>query len=212
MLDSTKIKNTFTTYKFVILTLDSHAAGSMIRLQPRLRKVYPNLEITVHAAASWEEDPSSLKRAKEDLANADMVLITLIFLEDHISAILPDLKIARENCDAMLGLVSAKEIVNLTKIGSLDMSQPSTGIMGFLKRLRGNKNKVTGGEKEMAMLRQIPRILRFIPGKAQDVRSYFLTMLYWLGGSDDNVESMVIYLCEKYGGIKPIGNKTIFGL
>ena len=33
-------------------------------------------------------------------------------------------------------------------------------------------------------------------------------MLYWLGGSDDNVESMVVYLCEKYGKIKAIGNKT----
>ena len=193
----------------MILTLDSHAAGSMIRLQPRLRKVYPNLEITVHAAASWEEDPSSLKRAKEDLANADMVLITLIFLEDHISAILPDLKIARENCDAMLGLVSAKEIVNLTKIGSLDMSQPSTGIMGFLKRLRGNKNKVTGGEKEMAMLRQIPRILRFIPGKAQDLRAYFLSMQYWLAGSDINMEQLVHYLMERYGSLENIGKVKI---
>ena len=119
------------------------------------------------------------------------------------------MKIARENCDAMLGLVSAKEIVNLTKIGSLDMSQPSTGIMGFLKRLRGNKNKVTGGEKDMAMLRQIPRILRFIPGKAQDLRAYFLSMQYWLAGSDINMEQLVHYLMERYGSLENIGKVEI---
>ena len=78
----------------------------------------------MHAAASWEEDPSSLLKTKEDLARANMVLITLVFLEDHISAILPDLKKAREKCDLMLGLVSSKEIVNLTKMGGLDMSKP----------------------------------------------------------------------------------------
>ena len=38
------------------------------------------------------------------------------------------------------------------------------------------------------MLRRLPRILRFIPGTAQDVRAYFLSMQYWLGGSDDNIE------------------------
>ena len=39
----------------------------------------------------------------------------------------------------------------------------------------------------MKMLRRIPKILRFIPGKAQDVRAYFLTLQYWLAGSDTNI-------------------------
>ena len=29
----------------------------------------------------------------------------------------------------------------------------------------------------LAMLRRLPQILRFVPGKAQDVRSYFLMLL-----------------------------------
>jgi magnesium chelatase subunit H len=35
----------------------------------------------------------------------------------------------------------------------------------------------------MKMLRRLPKILRFIPGTAQDVRAYFLTLQYWLAGS-----------------------------
>ena len=35
----------------------------------------------------------------------------------------------------------------------------------------------------MKMLRQLPQLLRFIPGTAQDVRAYFLTLQYWLAGS-----------------------------
>ena len=34
----------------------------------------------------------------------------------------------------------------------------------------------------MRMLRRLPKILRFIPGTAQDVRAYFLTLQYWLAG------------------------------
>ena len=198
MLDKSYKKNPYT---LVMLTLDAHSIGSVERIKSRFSKIYPELEIIVHAAASWEEDPSSLLKTKEDLARANMVLITLVFLEDHISAILPDLKKARENCDLMLGLVSSKEIVNLTKMGGLDMSKPSSGVLKFLKKLRGDKNKVTGGEKQMAILRQIPKVLKFIPGKAQDLRAYFLSMQYWLAGSEENIESLFCYLLSRYSSI-----------
>ncbi len=48
------------------------------------------------------------------------------------------------------------------------------------------------------MLRRLPRILRFIPGKAQDLRAWFLCMQYWLGGSDDNIEQMMRFLVSRY--------------
>ena len=46
------------------------------------------------------------------------------------------------------------------------------------------------------MLRRIPRILRFIPGPAQDVRAYFLTLQYWLAGSEENIANLVRFLVE----------------
>ena len=49
----------------------------------------------------------------------------------------------------------------------------------------------------MKMLRRLPQLLRFIPGTAQDVRSYFITLQYWLGGSDDNVLNMVRHLIDR---------------
>ena len=88
MLDSSNKQNPYT---LVMLTLDAHSINSVERIKNRFRKTYPQLEIIVHAAASWEEDPNSLLKAREDLARANMVIITLVFLEDHISAILPDL-------------------------------------------------------------------------------------------------------------------------
>ena len=48
------------------------------------------------------------------------------------------------------------------------------------------------------MLRRLPKILRFIPGKAQDMRAWFLSMQYWLGGSDDNMEQMIRFLVSRY--------------
>jgi magnesium chelatase subunit H len=41
-------------------------------------------------------------------------------------------------------------------------------------------------------------MLRFIPGTAQDVRAYFLTLQYWLGGSQENVFSLIRFLIDRY--------------
>ncbi|MGM3168365.1 DUF3479 domain-containing protein, partial [Bacillus cereus group sp. BC254] len=50
----------------------------------------------------------------------------------------------------------------------------------------------------MRMLRRLPKLLRFIPGTAQDVRAYFLTLQYWLAGSQDNIANMVRFLIDRY--------------
>ena len=100
----------------------------------------------------------------------------------------------------MVGVMSAGEVVKLTKLGPLRMDGSDKGPIAMLKRLRGAKSKTGGssGAGQMAMLRRLPKLLRFIPGPAQDLRAYFLTMQYWLSGSQDNVADMVRFLVGRY--------------
>jgi magnesium chelatase subunit H len=70
--------------------------------------------------------------------------------------------------------------------------------MALLKKLRGKKEKnSTGGAAQLKMLRRIPQMLRFIPGTAQDVRAYFMTLQYWLGGSDANVLNLIRHVVDR---------------
>ena len=82
------------------------------------------------------------------------------------------------------------------------MDGTKRGALDFLKQSarRARKPSDTGGAKQLAMLRRIPKILRFIPGAAQDVRAYFLTLQYWLAGSDENVVNLVRFLVNRYAG------------
>ncbi len=183
----------------VIITLDAHVAGPAERAQARLAAAIPGLRLTVHAAAEWGEDPAALARAKADVAAGDIVIATMLFLDEHIQAILPDLAARRDACDAMICLISGAEVVRLTRLGRLDMGKPATGMLALMKKLRGAKKPGgSSGAGQMSMLRRLPRILKFIPGKAQDLRSYFLCMQYWLAGSDDNVEAMIAFLVDRY--------------
>ena len=127
-------------YHFVIVTLDAHAAGPAQRVAGRLAKDFPGIAISVHAAAEWAENPAALARAKADVAKANIIVANLIFLEEHLTQILPDMQARREKLDACVGIISDPQIVKLTKMGDLDMSLPASGAMAFLKKLRGHKS------------------------------------------------------------------------
>ncbi len=186
-------------YRVVIVTLDAHAAGPAARVEPRLARDFPGLTVSVHAAAEWAENEAALQDARAAVASADIVIANLLFIEEHIKAILPELQEARERADAFVGVIADAEVVRLTRMGDLDLARPQSAAARLMKKLRGaSKPSGASGEKQMKLLRRLPRILKYIPGKAQDLRAWFLTMQYWLGGSDDNVEEMLRFLVGRY--------------
>ncbi len=188
-----------TAMRVTIVTMDTHLATATGRARARLMKQLPGLSLTMHAASEWANDEKLLHDCVADIEQADIVVVTMLFMEDHFLPILPALEARRERCDAMVCAMSAAEVVRLTRLGKFDMSKPASGLTALLKRLRGNKDKTsTGGAAQMKMLRRVPKLLRFIPGTAQDVRSYFLSLQYWLGGSEENMFNMIRFLINKY--------------
>jgi len=185
--------------RVVIVTMDRHLAGAVNRAQRALRDDLPGLQLDLHAAADWRDDPEALERCRQDIEQGDIVIATMLFMEEHIQPVLPWLEARREQCDAMAGCLSAGEVVKLTKLGDFTMGGQQGRIVSLLKRLRGSgKKPAEAGASQMRMLRRLPKILRFIPGKAQDLRAYFLTLQYWLAGSDQNVADMVRFLVGRY--------------
>ena len=182
----------------VIVTMDTHLASATERCRPALAREYPGLTLNLHAAAEYAGNEPAIARVKADIARADIIVAGMLFLEDHFLPILDDLRARRDHCDALICMASAAEVVKLTRLGQFDMDKPASGPMALLKKLRGNKDKkATGGAAQMKMLRRLPQLLRFIPGAAQDVRAYFVTLQYWLGGSDENMLNLVRHVIDK---------------
>lgn len=186
--------------RVVFITLDNHLAGAVAQAEATLRQTLPGLSVTLHAASVWGSDPVALEACIADIGRGDIVIATMLFVDDHIQMVLPALKARKESCDAMVCAMSAAEVVKLTRMGPYRMDGSQKGPLAMLKKLRGN-TKATGGApgaKQMAMLRRLPKILAFVPGTAQDVRAYFLTLQYWLAGSAENMTSMVRFLIDRY--------------
>jgi len=186
--------------RVVIVTMDSHLSGAAFRAEAELKRDIPGLQLSIHAADEWGGDADKLAECHAAIAEGDIVIATMLFLEDHIRAVQPALAARRDQCDAMICCMSAGEITKLTKLGRFDMSQEASGALAMLKRLRGKPNGDSrkAGAGQMKMLRRLPKLMKFIPGTAQDVRTYFLALQYWLAGSEQNMGSMIRMLVSKY--------------
>lgn len=189
--------------RVVLITLDAHAASAADRARNMLADDIPGLEFSFHAASDWASDPNALADARADIADGDIIIANMLFMEDHVNAVIDDLRARRDTCDAMVGCMSAAEVIKLTRLGKFDMSKEAKGPLALLKRLRGGGGKKGGAAKssgtgQMKMLRRIPKLLKYIPGTAQDVRAYFLTMQYWFAGSDENIANLVRFLVSRY--------------
>jgi magnesium chelatase subunit H len=202
-----------TPVRVTIVTLDDHLAGTVARAQTILRRSIPGLSLTLHSAAQWGEDEEALARCHADIAQADIVIATMMFMEDHIKAVLPALQARRDSCDAMVVCMSSGDVAKLTRMGRFT-THAEGGLRSFLKKLRGKTEKSgVAGAQQMKMLRRIPRLLKFIPGAAQDIRAYLLTLQYWLAGSDENVANLVANLINRYadGSRKELRGKLKVG-
>jgi len=189
--------------------MDSHLSSATMRAAAQLAQEDPGLSVVIHTAESWASDPESLECCRADIAAGDVIVATMLFMEDHFKPVLQALKDRREHCDAMVCAMSASEVVKLTRMGGFSMDGTQSGPMALLKKLRGNSKTPArnGGAEQMKMLRRIPQFLRFVPGTAQDVRAYFLSLQYWLAGSEENILNMVRFLVSRYAA-RHVGNKS----
>ncbi|MEM9108132.1 MAG: cobaltochelatase subunit CobN, partial [Pseudomonadota bacterium] len=197
--------------RVTLVTLDGHMASAVERAERVLRKEIPGLQLSLHAVAEWGDDPTAAERCREDVEAADIIVAKMIFMEDHIRIVKPWLEARRGECDCLVGCLSAADIVSLTRIGRFDFTNPTGGVIGLLKRLRGKqRNASSAGHGQMKLLRSVPKLLKFIPGKAQDLRAYFLTLQYLLASSDDNIINLVRFLVARYSqGPRSVLRETV---
>ena len=189
--------------RFVIVTLDAHLADAFERAKANLQRDMPGLQIAMYVAADWGSNPELAERARTDIAQANFIACTQLFQEEYAKEVTAAVQARRADADAVLCALCTPELVKCTRLGRFDMAgdekRSAFSPISLLKKLRGSREDgKSSGERQMSALRTLPKLLKFIPGPAQDVRAYLMLLQYWLAGSDTNIEQMVRYLIDRY--------------
>jgi len=187
-----------------VITLDSHLGSTIGRVETTLRQEVPGLCLSMHPASVWADNAEALEECHQAIEQANIIICTMLFMEPHIDAVLPQLKARAQHCDAIVGAMSGTDIVNLTRMGKLSFGKELTGPMALLKKLRGSKKPgKSSGAAQMKTLRRLPKILKYLPGTAQDLRVYFILLQCWLAGSEPNIANMLRLMMKRY----PVGER-----
>ena len=189
--------------RFVIVTLNAHLANAAQRAAAALRTEGRPIELTVHVASDWMRDPSTIAACRRDLASADLIVVTQLFMDEQVRAIEDVLAARCEACDAVMVGMSAPELMRCTRMGGFSMGRADDSSawspLTLMRRMMGGKRKTgSAGERQMSALRRVPKMLRFVPGTAQDVRAYYLMLQYWMAGSSENIANLVRYFVSRY--------------
>jgi magnesium chelatase subunit H len=146
-------------------------------------------------------DPANYADFCSDVAEADVFIASLIFIEDLAQKVVEAVAPHRERLKAAVVFPSMPEVMRLNKLGSFSMAQlgqSKSAIASFMK-----KRKEAGGagfqDAMLKLLNTLPTVLKYLPvEKAQDARSFMLSFQYWLGGTPDNLRNFLLMLADKY--------------
>ncbi|MBX7119143.1 MAG: cobaltochelatase subunit CobN [Gemmatimonadaceae bacterium] len=190
--------------RVVIVTLDAHLAGAFEGARATLARELPGLDLRMHVASEYMNDAAAVQRARADIGQADLLLATQLFTEESAGPVLEALIARAPHCDAFGAALCVNEVMRLTRMGRFSMAddgKPASpwSPLALLKKLRGSRDEGrSAGERQLTGLKQLPKLLRFIPGTAQDVRAWLLVMQYWLSGSEANVANLVRMVVHRY--------------
>jgi magnesium chelatase subunit H len=193
-----------TRFKIVYVVLESQYQSSLTKACNSINDGEQGVAVEAVGYLLEElRNPNVFEQFKKDVADANIFIGSLIFVQELADKVVEVLAPQRDRLDAVLIFPSMPEVMRLNKVGTFSMANlgQSKSVIGeFMK-----KKKKEGGssfeEGMLKLLRTLPKVLKYLPSdKAKDARSFMMSFQYWLGGSPENLESMLLMLAKDFVG------------
>jgi len=188
-------------FKVVYVVLESQYQSSLTAACKRINAGQPDVAVECSGYILEElRDPANFEQFKKDVGDANIFIGSLIFVQELADKVVEVVEPLRDQLDAVCIFPSMPAVMKLNKIGSFTMAsmgQSKNVMMDFMKK---NKPKGTSFQDGMLKLvRTLPKVLKYLPGdKANDARAFMMSLQYWLGGSPENIEALLLNLAKGY--------------
>lgn len=191
-----------TLLKVVYVVLESQYQSALSAAVHSINQNNPNLAIEISGYLIEElRDSENYKDFERDVANANVFIASLIFIEDLADKVVAAVEPHRDNLDVAVVFPSMPQVMRLNKMGSFSMAQLGQSKSAIAQFMRKRKEKSGSGFQDgmLKLLQTLPKVLKYLPmDKAQDARNFMLSFQYWLGGSSENLTNFLLMLAEKY--------------
>jgi magnesium chelatase subunit H len=185
--------------RIVFLTIDGNHAAALRQAAVRLRAEH-GVEMTpaCYDAASLR-DEEGWRHLERDIAGAAFVFGARLFGEEYVRPL--ERLLERAACPVLI-ITSNPALIRQTRIGKFVLAAREGEEAGGPLRQWIKKLRPQGGageaRRQLAVLRNLSRVLRLIPGKARDLYTYIVVHQYWTNASPENLYRLICLLIEAY--------------
>jgi magnesium chelatase subunit H len=199
------------TMKIVYVVLESQYQSSLTAAVKRINAGSDDMAVECVGYLLEElRNEDAFESFKKDVADANVFIGSLIFVQELAEKVVEVVGPMRDKLDACLIFPSMPEVMRLNKVGSFTMKnlgQSKSVISDFMKKKK-QEDGSSFEEGMLKLLRTLPKVLKFLPSdKAADARTFMMSFQYWLGGSPENLESLLVMLGQDY--VKPISDGMV---
>ena len=187
--------------RFLFLTMDGNHNAALREAASRISHEHGvDLAISLYDATSLR-DEADYARLTADAAAADFIFGSMLFGEEYVRPVQRALAAATS---PLCVITSNPTLIRMTRLGGLSLAKkeedpnPPPWKQWAQKFRGGSKGGHGEGQRQLAMLRNIGKIMAHIPGKARDLSTYIVVHQYWLHGSAENLRRMLLMLIERY--------------
>jgi len=197
--------------KVVYVVLESQYQSSMTAAVKRINAGSDNMAVECVGYLLEElRNDDAYEQFQKDMLEANVFVGSLIFVQELAEKVVEVVNPLRDSLDAVLVFPSMPEVMRMNKVGSFTMKnlgQSKSVVADFMKKKK-QEDGSSFEEGMLKLLRTLPKVLKFLPSdKAADARTFMMSFQYWLGGSPQNLESLLTMIAQDY--VEPVKEAMI---
>ena len=157
-----------------------------------------DVQFVLYNATNLRDD-AAWQRLAEDVRHVDFVFGSMLFGEDMVR---PLQRILSESQVPVCVITSNPALIRCTRLGKFVLKQQEKDEEPGLLKQWINKFRPRQGQgetkRQLSLLRNLGKVMKYIPGKARDIHTYIAVHDYWLHSSPENLRRMLCMLISRY--------------
>ncbi|HMQ30038.1 MAG TPA: magnesium chelatase subunit H [Chloroflexaceae bacterium] len=184
--------------RIIFLTIDGNHAAALREAAVRLRAEHGVAASIACYDAAALRDEAGWRRLERDLDGAAFVFGARLFGEEYVRPL--EALLAAARCPILV-ITSNPALIRQTRVGKFSLAAKDEERGGLLRQW-AKKLRPQGGageaRRQLAVLRNLGKVLKLIPGKARDLYTYIVSHQYWTNSSPENLYRLLCLLIEAY--------------
>ncbi len=188
------------TAHFVYITMDGGHNSALRKAAAELEREHGiRMELSLHRSPDLRNE-ADWQRLEADVDRADFIFGCMIFGEDQVR---PMQRILEGRETPTCFITSNPALIRSTRLGKFVMKPqeeadgPPSPVQRMMNWLRPKKGR-SEGKNQTALLQNLTKVMKFIPGKARDIHTFVAMHDYWLHSTPENLKRMMYLLLDRY--------------